>query len=325
MSENRTHRARTALITPVDYVAIDLETTGLDVRGCDIIEVAAIRVRNGKETSYMSSLVRPWSLPIDPFIEELTGITSEMLEDAPLLDNVIGPFLDFIGDDIVVGHNVSFDANFLSFGADRLLSRAFDPVLVDTMRISRHVFKQLPHHRLHDIIEKSEEIVGEEAPGEQGHRALSDARNAAFCFEVMKPLLIELYGEDPEAGFRNAARSRTRIPKAGELEPTVSEIDDSNPFYGATICFTGALSSLTRAEAMQAAVNLGAIPKNTFSAKLDYLVVGTFDFNSALHGEPSSKLKKARDAISKGSQLQIASEDFFIQYLSDRSETELKH
>ena len=135
----------------------------------------------------------------------------------------------------------------------------------------------------------------------------------------MKPLLIEKYGINEGSSCREVARTprSSSQMRPGELSMTVVEIDEGNPFFGSTICFTGKLESMTRAEAMQAAVNLGAEPKSSFNSKLDYLVVGSTDFCTSLKGNPSSKLKKARAAIEKGSPIQIISEDFFLAFVSE--------
>ena len=86
------------------------------------------------------------------------------------------------------------------------------------------------------------------------------------------------------------------------LEPTV-EVDESNPFFGAAVCFTGKLSTMQRTEAMQKAVNLGAVPKNNVTKKVNYPNRGSFDFLSCLKGDNTSKLKKAEEYAASGSRL----------------------
>ena len=135
------NKGKSCLLFPDNYTVIDIETTGLDSRYNSIIEVAAIRVRNNNIASTFSSLVKPdqyYVLDksefdsdyldctdfllddenngfyyIDSFITELTGITNKMLFDSPEPKAVLNDFLKFLGDDLLIGHNVIFDINFL--------------------------------------------------------------------------------------------------------------------------------------------------------------------------------------------------------------------
>ena len=93
-------------------VAIDIETTGLDPFKDAILEIAAVRFTGHRVEDEWSTLINPGK-PIPPFITQLTGITNEMVRNAPRLQDVIQEFADFVGDDPVVGHNVRFDLSFL--------------------------------------------------------------------------------------------------------------------------------------------------------------------------------------------------------------------
>ena len=165
-----------------DYVAVDIETTGLSPRYSAIIEVGAVRVRRGRPQDEVSLLINPgYDLP--PAITELTGITDDMLWTAPPLADVLPYFLDFIGGDVILGHNVNFDVNFLY---DKALSIGLGPLsndFVDTMRLSRRLFPAFRHHRLCDLCQRFG-IVPDTA-----HRALADCYTAAACYEIMKPYI----------------------------------------------------------------------------------------------------------------------------------------
>jgi ATP-dependent DNA helicase DinG len=93
-------------------LAFDLETTGLDPERDSIIEIGAVRFRGSRVEDEWSTLVNP-GRPLDPVVKALTGITDEMLANAPRLNQVIQEFQDFAGDLIVLGHNVRFDLSFL--------------------------------------------------------------------------------------------------------------------------------------------------------------------------------------------------------------------
>jgi DNA polymerase-3 subunit epsilon len=99
---NKREKGNGLLLTPSDYTAIDIETTGFDCRYCDIIEIGAIRVRNNVPVELFQSLVHI-SEPLDGFITSLTGITVQMLKTTPILKDVLKRLLAFVGDDILVG------------------------------------------------------------------------------------------------------------------------------------------------------------------------------------------------------------------------------
>lgn len=228
---------------------------------------------------------------------------------------------EFIGDSPVVGHNVCFDARFLDKSYRDALGYGFSNELVDTLRISRHVFYDIKKRTLDAFVERCEK-EGSSSIGvpDSTHRALADSQAAAYCYKTMRPLLDEKYGDDPETGFSKQSRSKggDRV-KFEDIVQTVDEIDESNPFYGSTICFTGTLDGMTRAEAYQHAVNLGATPKNSVTKSLDYLVVGSFEFNPSLRGKPSGKLQKAQEYAVNGSGVSIVSDDFFLQFVRSDS------
>src|SRR5262249_21157693 len=100
----------------VDFVVLDTETTGLRPGPDRVIEVAAVRVRNGEIVDSFQSLINP-GRPLPPFIVRFTGISQDMLQDAPMAREVMPDLLQFIDGAILVGHNLGFDLNFLTHEA----------------------------------------------------------------------------------------------------------------------------------------------------------------------------------------------------------------
>ena len=172
-------KGRSLLQFPEDYVVVDLETTGLDPKNNHIIEAAALRIRHGQEAGTFSSFINP-GVVLAPFITGLTGITDAMLENAPPIEEVLPAFLDFIGGDIVVGHNVNFDINFIYEASVALTGRPFSNDFVDTLRLSRRLYREERHHRLSDLIVRFH--IGDTVD----HRALSDVRQTDQCLRYMK-------------------------------------------------------------------------------------------------------------------------------------------
>ena len=131
-----------------NYVVFDLETTGISVQHDTIIEISALKVVNGKVERDFSTLVNPLR-PIPSGATAVNGITDAMVADAPVLSVVMTRFLEFIGNDILVGHNIhTFDTNFVYDAALGLLGREMHNDYVDTLYMARQCLPQLAHHTL---------------------------------------------------------------------------------------------------------------------------------------------------------------------------------
>ena len=128
------------------YIAFDVETTGLNPQENEIIEIGALKVRDGRVAERFMEFIRP-SAPLAPAITNLTGITDEMLSGARPRCSVIADFLDFCEDDVLIGHNVIFDYSFMkcSASAENL---PFEKSGIDTLKIAQKVHKDLPSKSL---------------------------------------------------------------------------------------------------------------------------------------------------------------------------------
>ena len=165
-----------SLIEPVmDFVALDVETTGLSPYTDKMIEIGLVRVRNGMERECYSTLIQP-ERRISPHITALTGITNAMLSDAPVISEILPEVLQFIGGDIIVGHNVNFDIGFMHAACMHALQFGFSNDFIDTMRLSRKHFRDLPNHRLATLVCAFGIDQG------NAHRALADAQATTRCY-----------------------------------------------------------------------------------------------------------------------------------------------
>lgn len=159
---------------PDHYTVIDFETTGLSPRSCEIIELAAIRVRNNMLVDRYQMLVKP-QMSLDPFITRLTGISDKMLETAPPITEVLPDFLAFLGSDVLMGHNINFDLGFL-----KAVAPDFEARYIDTMQISRRVAREYPRHRLQDLCSR----YG--VRNNSAHRAMGDCMATWQCYLKLK-------------------------------------------------------------------------------------------------------------------------------------------
>jgi len=165
-----------------DYVVFDFETTGLNpFDGDRIIEMSAVRVINHKVVEKFATLVNP-EQPISPEATAVNGITDDMVEDAPKMKEALTEFIDFIGDDILVGHNIkSFDMNFLKIECMlQFDGKVPDNDYIDTVLIARHCMPELAHRNLTVLAEH----FGLSSEG--AHRALADCLMNQKVYERLK-------------------------------------------------------------------------------------------------------------------------------------------
>lgn len=166
-----------------DYVVFDLETTGINQEIDAIIEISAIKVRNHEITEEFSTLVNP-GRKIPKAATAVNGITDDMVADAPDIRAAMEAFLSFIGDAVLVGHNIhTFDTNFAYDAAMNSLGRELNNDYIDTLYMARRCLPQLSHHKLTDV---SAHFCIET---EGAHRALCDCRMNQRCYEEMGKLM----------------------------------------------------------------------------------------------------------------------------------------
>ncbi len=177
--ENREKKGMRLINYVSDYVVFDLETTGVSVYKDDIIEISALKVRGGEVIDTFSTLVNP-DRPIPYGATRVNGITDDMVADAPYLKDVLGDFLTFIGDYVLVGHNIqSFDLNFIYDAAHDLYGTYVENDYIDTLYMARKCLPKLSHHKLVDLAEYFH------ISSEGAHRALNDCFMNQKCYEEM--------------------------------------------------------------------------------------------------------------------------------------------
>ena len=155
----------------IQFIAVDVETTGLDPwRGHRVIEIAAGKIQDGCFSDTFQSLI-DCGRSIPKKIQEIHGITDEMLIGQPGPEEVFGRFLDFIGNSTLVAHNASFDRSFIRAELGRLGLGFYNPFQC-TLELSRKKLSRLPDHRLETVFWY---LFPGEIEGIMAHRALCDA------------------------------------------------------------------------------------------------------------------------------------------------------
>lgn len=167
-----------------DYISVDIETTGVNAKWDRIIEIGAVKVRDGEVIDTFSELINP-GVKISSFITNLTGIHNQMIEDKPTIEEVLPRFVEFAGDNCLLGHNIMFDYGFLKQNAINL-NITFNKSGVDTLKIARKTLKGVESRGLEYLCN----YYG--IKDENHHRAFNDANVTSQLYLI----LMEKYGEE---------------------------------------------------------------------------------------------------------------------------------
>lgn len=166
-----------------DFISIDLETTGLDPKTDKIIEIAAIRYRDGKETDSFHTYVNP-GVKVPERITELTGISEKQVEEAPSFGEIMPDLLAFLQEDILMAHHIIFDYSFLKRavvnhnGVTNKGMDTFEKKGIDTLKIARKYYSDLESRSLPALCKHFEIPL-------EAHRASADAKATALLYFAM--------------------------------------------------------------------------------------------------------------------------------------------
>lgn len=303
---------------PSSYCIIDIETTGLSPDFDSIIEVSAVKYIDGKEVGNFTSLIKPEETYddgtyIDDFIEKLTGITNEMLSTAPDPMPVFKQFKDFIGENILIGHNVNFDINFLYDNFEHYLSEKLDNDFVDTMRFSRFLHPEEAHHRLEDLAERYKiDYSG-------AHRSLNDCYITHACYEHLQEEMIQSSGSLDS--FIDSWKKHKRGLKATDIQASKGSFDVTHPLYGKVCVFTGTLEKMARKDAMQLVADIGGINADSVTKKTNFLILANNTYCPLIKDGKSNKQKKAEKLKLEGYDIEVIPENVFYDMFEDNMQS----
>ena len=165
------------------FVIFDLETTGFSAEVDRIIEIGAVKIKNGEIVDNFSKFVNP-KIPIPFRIEKLTGINDSMVMEAEPIEKILPEFLEFCGDAVMVAHNAGFDTSFIINNAERLGIK-YDPTIMDTVLLAQFVIPNLHNYKLDTLCKHLAVSL------ENHHRAVDDAQATAYIYLKMVKMLEE--------------------------------------------------------------------------------------------------------------------------------------
>ncbi len=182
-----------------DYVVFDLETTGVSKTKDQIVEIGAIKVKDGKVVDELSMFVNP-NIPIPPEASAVNNITDDMVKNAPKKKEAMETFVNFIGESVLVGHNISgFDMAFIWRDCEEVFGKIPNNDYIDTLRLARMVLPKNGSHKLTTLAEYYN------IPIVDAHRATGDCRMTKAVFEKLSN------------GIEEAKKNAERCPSCGNI------------------------------------------------------------------------------------------------------------
>ena len=210
-------------INEAEYIAFDLETTGLSCKYDHIIEFGAVRIKNGLVTEHKQMFIKP-PVSIPPFIANKTNITNDMVKDAKSFAEACDELVSWIGDAVLVAHNASFDYNFFNEELRRLGKAPLTNTTIDTLDMSRAILKERKAYRLGNIARNYHISYDEEV----AHRADYDA-------EVLGDVFLCLIKDAEKMGARTIRDIQEVIQDDDAFTPSPTIITTSPFFFNFSI------------------------------------------------------------------------------------------
>ncbi|KPJ65268.1 hypothetical protein AMJ44_10635 [candidate division WOR-1 bacterium DG_54_3] len=168
----------------LEYVILDVETTGLEPTQHELTEIGALKIRGEEIKEIFSTLIRPRH-PIPPEITQFTGIDDEMVKDSPSVEEVLPRFIDFIDSSTLIAHNAEFDLSFIKHHLKQISDKELTNEAICTVKLARYLLPNLENYKLPTVANH----LG--IPVENRHRAMGDAEATYQIWIKFLPLLKE--------------------------------------------------------------------------------------------------------------------------------------
>ncbi len=189
-------------LTETEFVVFDVETTGFNPWKEELLEIGAVKVKQGEIIADFKSLIKP-TKEIPAEIQKLTGITPELVQDAPDVGQVLAEFQEFCGSEVVlVAHNARFDVGFLKAKYQQLFDQKYNPVYLDTLGLARAIWKNFKNYKLNTLAKELGISLANH------HRAVDDAACTA-------QILVKALGEIAGRHFQNLGELNALIKESG--------------------------------------------------------------------------------------------------------------
>lgn len=305
------------------FITIDFEVANrYEYSPC---AVAIYEFKDNQINKLLSTLINPGGVFFDPMLVSLHGITEEMIQNAPGIEQVMNEICNIIPNKFIFAHNAGYDISKLLTGCNLYNISVPYFEYADSLMVAKRTWTKLVNYKLDTISEFLNLKL-------QHHNADSDA---IACGKIILKAIEEQQVNDinellDKIKYRSGyydkslthAYSKSLSPHSGtkisDYEKIKKLVINTNVFTslsGKYFVFTGALN-MKRAEAMKIVADNGGIPEGNVTQNTNYLVVGRDDYGNFKEGNKSNKMLKAEKLIQKGQDLEIITEDDFLDMIS---------
>lgn len=275
------------------YIVLDIETTGRSSYS-KIIEFTGLKYEDEKLIDEYTTFINP-TTNIPSVITQKTGITNDMVKDAPLIKEVIGKIVDFINGQTLVGYNIaSFDVPFIRRVAEEY-DLSFDSKIIDLLPVARRTLTTLPDHKLTTVATYYDINVS------NAHRSRADCLITYAVYQNLKDFIA------------------VQKPKAEKPHQTFDDTEEADvasiSIKDSSFVLTGDFASGDKNDIKAKIEQAGGFVKSGVSKKINYLVVGGLGSDRWKFGNQGSKITKAKELQEQGIDIHIISEDDLLKLL----------
>ncbi len=302
------------------YIAIDFETANSE--RSSVCEIGIAVVENSIITENFALLVKPQNNYFDSYNTYLHGIDEHKVANEPEFDEIWKKIKHYFVGNNLIAHNAGFDFSVLRHVLDLYNIEYPELDYSCTYQISKRAWKGLFSYKLNSVCEH----LGIEL---EHHRAKSDAKACAEIaikafsdnnlqnFSEIENIFNLKIGKLTKNSYSPALtkHKKSKSHKISDIEFDKSKIDKNSIFYGASVVFTGKLTYLTRQEAQQRVLEIGGNCTNGVTKQTNFLILGDQDYTKYGEGFKSSKIKKAEKLLSEGQDIELLSENQFLELI----------
>lgn len=275
--------------TVADYIVLDLETTGLSYQKDKIIEIGIVKVRQHVIVEQYQQLINP-EMPISQMITDLTGITNEMVKDAPTIKAVRKQILAMIEDEVILGHNVVFDIQFLKKACGQLHND-----YLDTLQYARQAFDGIVNNQLSTLV-KAFHLY------QNAHRALADCLATKDLYD----LIIDHFGSIENLYKDNFLSHENKLNVY-----ILNHVHVDHQFLNRNCIITGHLQKMSKKTAQEIIRRSGGTIQKSMNKKVDLVIVGKNPYGNKM----TAKHQKALQLQSEGQKIDIMNEQEFYRII----------
>lgn len=291
----------------MNFVAFDFETANSKRSSACALGIAV--VQDNKVVERKSWLIKPKDLYFDWYNVSIHKITAEDVKNENEFNEIWEDVKPYLDNKIVMAHNASFDISVLKGLADEYNFELPEMIPICTRKLSRKLWPGLFSYKLYTVAKRHLKI---------NFKYHDPSDDAYACAMIAIKAIEELNIKTEEELFNvitPTLKKKHSHLNVKDIKTDNIEFDEDNPFFQKTVAFTGTLESMTRREALQKVADIGGICGNSITKSTNYLVVGIQDFNRLVNGDKSSKMIKAEKLIEEGNDLEIITEDEFLDMI----------